>query len=94
MRAIGSVAALLLVNLGVTELLRLVSNLAGWPHDVHTRAAIAIGGAIIGEAVFLFLLIWWLREQGLTLTDLGVSKRPKLWALAAALTHSLLHMVR
>jgi len=31
--------------------------------------------AIIGEAVFLFLLIWWLREQGLTLTDLGVWTR-------------------
>jgi membrane protease YdiL (CAAX protease family) len=86
MRAIGSVAALALVNLGVTELLRLVSNLEGWPSDVHTRAAVAIGGPIIGEAVFLFLLIWWLRQLGLTLTDLGVWKRPKLWALAAALT--------
>ncbi len=86
MRAIGSVVVLFLVNLGVTELLNLISNLAGWPSDVHTRAAVAIGGAIIGEGLFLFLLIWWLREQGLTLTDLGVWKRPKLWAFAAAIT--------
>lgn len=92
-RAVGSMAALFIVNLGFTELLRLVSNLAGWPSDVHTRAAVAIGGAIIGEVVFLVLLIWWLGTQGLSLTDLGMWKAPKLWALVAALAFALVYGV-
>jgi membrane protease YdiL (CAAX protease family) len=92
-RAVGSVAALLVVNFGVTELLRLISNAAGWPTDVHSRAAVALGGAIVGEAVLIVLLIWWLGKQGLTLADLGMWKRPKLWALAAALTFALVYGV-
>jgi len=88
-RAVGAVAALYVVNLGVTSLLRLVSNIADWPSDVHTRAAVEIGGAIIGEAAFLVLLIWWLGRQGLTLTDLGMWKAPKPWAMVAALAFAL-----
>lgn len=92
-RAIGSVAALLVVNFGVTELLRLLSNVADWPSDVHARAAVALGGATIGETVVLVLLIWWLRRQRLTLDDLGMRRRPKLWALAAALIFALVYVV-
>ena len=84
---------LFVVNLGMTELLRLLSNVGGWPSDLHARAAVAIGGAIIGEVVFLGLLVWWLDKQGLKLGDLGLWKRPKLWALAAALIFGLVYGV-
>jgi len=88
-RAVGSMAALFIVNLAITVLMRLVANLTSWPSDVHGRAAVVFGAGIVGEVLFLVLFIWWLSKQGLTLADLGVWKRPKPWALAVALTFAL-----
>ena len=79
------------MNLVALELLMLISRLAHWSSDVHTRAEVAIGSAIIGEVVFLVLLVWWLRREHLTLDDLGLWKRPRLWAVAAAVAFALLY---
>jgi membrane protease YdiL (CAAX protease family) len=88
-RAIGAVAVLFVVNLAAIEFVTLISALAHWSTDVHTRAEVTIGGAIIGEVVFLSLLVWWLQREHLTLDDLGVRKRPKAWAVAAALAFAV-----
>jgi membrane protease YdiL (CAAX protease family) len=90
-RAVGAVAVLLLVNIAALELMMLVSTLAHWSSDVHTRAEVTIGSAIIGEIVFLVLLTWWLRREHLTLDDLGLRKRPKAWAVLAAVAFAVVY---
>jgi membrane protease YdiL (CAAX protease family) len=88
-RAVGAVAVLFVVNLVALELLMLISTLAHWSSDVHTRAEVAFGSAIIGEVVFLVLLIWWLHREHLTLDDLGLRKRPKAWAVLVAVAFAV-----
>ena len=88
-RAVGAVAVLFVVNLVALELLMLISTLAHWSGDVHTRAEVGIGSAIIGEVVFLVLLIWWLHREHLALRDLGLRKRPKAWAVLVAVAFAV-----
>jgi uncharacterized protein len=89
MRAVGAVAALFVTNLLALELLTLASRLAHWSSDVHTRADVAIGSAIVGEVVFFVLLTWWLRRNGFGLGDLGLWKRPVAWAVIVSLVFAV-----
>src|SRR5260370_2649097 len=88
-RAVGAMAVLFVVNVVALELLTLVSTQAHWSSDVHTRAEVAFGSAIIGEVVFLVVLILCLHREHLTLDDLGLRKRPKAWAVLVAVAFSV-----
>ncbi len=90
-RAVGAVAVLFVVNLVALELLMLTSTLAHWSSDVHTRAEVAFGSAIIGEVAFLALLIWWLHGEHLTLDELGLQKRPKAWTVLVAVAFAVVN---
>ena len=82
---------LFVVNLVALELLMLTLTLTHWSSDVHTRAEVAFGSAIIGEVVFLALLIWWLHREHLTLDELGLRKRPKAWAVLVAVAFAVVY---
>jgi len=92
-RAIGAVAALWVVNLVATLLLIAIGRTLGWPSTPTANAAMRIGGAILGEGVFLLLLVAWMKREHTSLDDLGIRRSPRVWALLAAIGFGVLYGV-